>query len=69
LKGERNLQIGGLEMEERCHSCGAMNHDSLIELLFLISIASKKAAKQLIADDLTEEKMEVRDHVKNQRVK
>ena len=56
-------------MEERCHSCGAMNHDSLIELLFLISIASKKAAKQLSADDLTEEKMEVRDHVKNQRTK
>jgi hypothetical protein len=69
LKGGKNLQIGGLEMEERCRSCGAMNHDSLIELLFLISIASKKAAKQLIADDLTEEKMEVRDHVKNQRVK
>lgn len=54
-------------MNGNCSSCEAANHDSLIELLVLISIASKKAAKQLLADDLEEKKVEVRKHAKDER--
>ena len=53
-------------MNGNCSSCEAANHDSLIELLVLISIASKKAAKQLLADDLEEKKVEVRKHAKDE---
>lgn len=54
-------------MNGNCSSCEAANHDSLIELLILISIASKKAAKQLIADDLDVKKKEVRSYGKDER--
>ena len=52
-------------MNGNCSSCEADNHDSLIELLILISIASKKAARQLIADDLDVKEVEVRKHGKD----